>query len=230
MTYYPVFLDLRDREVVVVGGGAVAERKVRELLEAGARVRVISRALTPALAELVACGRIAFRRGEFEESDLDGAWLVIGATDEAETNRRVAEAAARHRLFCNIADAPARCSFLAPAVLRRGGIAIAISTSGQSPALAVHLKRRIASFIGPEYATLAELLGRWRPLVRERIPDPKRRAEVFRRLAGSQMLERLRAGGRTAAEDYARALIEQWACAEPSPEGAPNILSGGDGS
>lgn len=230
MTYYPVFLDLRDREVVVVGGGAVAERKVRELLEAGARVRVISRTLTPALAELVACGRIAFRCGEFEESDLDGAWLVLGATDEAETNRRVAEAAARHRLFCNIADAPARCSFLAPAVLRRGGIAIAISTSGQSPALAVHLKRRIASLIGPEYATLAELLGRLRPLVRERIPDPKRRADVLRRLVESQMLNLLRAGEGTAAEDYARALIERWACVESSPEGARKILSGGEDS
>jgi len=220
MTHYPVFLDLRDREVVVVGGGTVAERKVRELLDAGARVRVISRALTPALEALVESGRIAFRRGEFEETDLEGAWLVLSATDDAEANRRVAEAAARHRLFCNVADAPALCSFLAPALVRRGAVTIAISTGGRSPALAVHLKRLLASSIGPEYGALAELLGRMRPFVQERIPDPKRRADAFRRLIESSVLELLRAGECEAAERRARALLEQWMEEERSRENA----------
>ncbi len=210
MTYYPVFLDLRDREVVVVGGGAVAERKVRELLDAGACVRVISRALTPALEVLVESGRIVFRRGEFDEADLEGAWLVLSATDDAEANRRVAEAAARHRLFCNVADAPALCSFLAPALVRRGVVTIAISTGGRSPTLAVHLKRLLASSIGPEYGTLAELLGRMRSFVQERIPDPKQRADAFRRLIEPSVLELLRAGECEAAEQRARALLEQW--------------------
>jgi len=211
MRYYPVVLDLRDREVVVVGGGAVAERKVRELLAAGARVRVISPTLTPTLRAWVESGRIVARRGEFAEADLEGAWLVVSATDDVEANRRVAEAAARSRLFCNVADAPALCSFLAPAVLRRGAVTIAVSTGGRSPALAVHLKRKIASVIGPEYGALAELLGRMRPLVRKRISDPKRRAQIFRRLIESSVRDALRAGGEALAEERARALLERWA-------------------
>ncbi|MCS6818280.1 MAG: bifunctional precorrin-2 dehydrogenase/sirohydrochlorin ferrochelatase [Blastocatellia bacterium] len=218
MTYYPVFLDLRDREVVVIGGGTIAERKVRELLDAGARVRVIGQTLTPALEALVESGQIAFRCGEFEEADLEEAWLVLSTTDDAAVNRRIAEAAARRRLFCNVADAPALCSFLAPAVVRRGDIAIAISTSGKSPALAVHLKQKIASIIGSEYGALAQLLGRMRPFVRERIPDPKQRAEVFRCLIEAQTLELLRAGEQAAAEEHARALVERWAHRDPGME------------
>lgn len=228
MTYYPVFLDLRDREVVVVGGGTVAERKVRALLEAGARVRVVSRTFVPSLKALAECGRIAFRAGEFEEADLEGAWLIISATDDAEVNRRVAEAAARHRRFCNVADAPTFCSFLAPAVIRRGAVAIAISTGGQSPALAVHLKQKIAAIIGPEYGALAELLSHMRPLVQERIPDPKWRAEVFHRLVESEVFDLLRAGERSAAEAHARALIERWASESSWSEDLRDIASGGD--
>jgi siroheme synthase-like protein len=223
MRFYPVMLDLRDREVVVVGGGAVAERKVREMIEAGARVRVISPDVTPALAQLGAEGRIVVCRKPFDAADLEGAWLVIGATPDAAVNRAVAEEAARRRLFCNIVDQTTLCSFLVPAVVRRGAVTIAISTGGMSPALAVRLKHEVAAHIGPEYGALATLLGRMRSQIQKLIPDPKRRALCFRRLVASNLLDLLRVGRTREAERLAWRLVRQWACSTTEAN-----LSGGE--
>lgn len=209
MKYYPVFLDLRDRWVLVVGGGRVAERKTRQLLEAGARVRVVSREIAPTLRELARSGRITVRLGEFEETDLGDVWFVIGATDDPMLHQRLAEATCARQLFCLIVDEPARCTAISPAVVARGDVQIAISTGGSSPALARHLKRKISRLIGPEYAALAKLLGRWRGVLKEKLPDSARRAAVFRRLVSSDLLELLRAGRRQEAEEHARRLIER---------------------
>jgi precorrin-2 dehydrogenase/sirohydrochlorin ferrochelatase len=209
MNYYPAFLDLRDRLVLVVGGGLVAERKVALLLASGVRARVVSPSVTPALDRLAQTKEIAYRQGEFDESDLDDVWLVIGATDDRHVNQRVAQAAERRRLFCNIVDVPPLCSFIAPAVVERGDVLIAISTSGCSPALAQRLKREIAHHIGQEYAQLADVLSRWRPKVLDEIPDQKRRAEVFHRLVESDVLNLLRAGQREKAEWRVSEFIEE---------------------
>ncbi|RMG47841.1 MAG: bifunctional precorrin-2 dehydrogenase/sirohydrochlorin ferrochelatase [Acidobacteria bacterium] len=218
MRYYPVVLDLQNRPVLVVGGGPVAERKVISLLEAGARVRVVSPNLTARLRQMVDQGEIAHRPGRFRETDLDGVCLVIGATDDVEANARIARAAERRRLFCNIVDAPSLSSFIAPAVITRGDILIAISTSGQSPALAIRLKREIAALIGQEYARLAELLGRWRSQIMRSIPNQRLRARLFHRLVESDILELLRAGCPSEAERRARQLIERAAReSEPPP-------------
>lgn len=220
MKYYPVFLDLRDRWVLVVGGGSVAERKVAQLLEADARVRVISPELTPMLTQLAQAGQITYRPGEFEEVDLDGVWLVIGATDDAQVNQRVAQAARRRNLFCNIVDGPSLCSFLAPAIVARGDVLIAISTSGCSPALAQRLKREIAAYVGQEYAQLADLMSRWRALVMEKIPHQQQRAELFHLLVESDILDLLRAGQWSEAEQRASEWIEE---AITSPNMRPSV-------
>lgn len=208
MMYYPVFLDLQDRWVLVVGGGRVAERKVRHLLAAGARVRIVSREVAPTLRDLARSERVALRLGEFEETDLDDVWFVIGATDDPALHQRLTEAARIRHLFCLIVDEPARCTAISPAVVVRGDVQIAISTGGSSPALAQHLKRKISRVIGPEYAAMAALLGRWREILKEKLPDSARRAAVFRRLVSSDLLELLRAGRRQEAEERARRLIE----------------------
>ncbi|MFZ2089621.1 MAG: NAD(P)-dependent oxidoreductase, partial [Desulfobaccales bacterium] len=115
MKTYPIFALIDDRPVLVVGGGAVGERKVQDLLVAGARVTVVSREITPALAELAAAGRLRFIKGDFDPKHLEGMTLVVGATDDQEVNRRVSAAAQARGLFVNIVDAPDLCTFIVPA-------------------------------------------------------------------------------------------------------------------
>ncbi|OLC89074.1 MAG: precorrin-2 dehydrogenase, partial [Gemmatimonadetes bacterium 13_1_40CM_3_66_12] len=156
--FYPAFLDLRGRRAVVVGGGAVAEQKVTGLLDAGARVTVVGPIVSPLLAKLAIAGSITLAPRPYRPGDLAGAFLAIAATDDRAVNRAVwAEAEARGVLL-NAVDDPPHCSFIAPAIHRAGDVAIAVSTAGKSPALAVRLRERIGRLVGPEYGTLLGLL------------------------------------------------------------------------
>jgi siroheme synthase-like protein len=139
--YYPVFLDLRDRPVVVIGGGRVARRKVQGLREAGARVRVIA----PRIASRLRADALVRRR--YRPGDLRGAVLAFAATGDRAVNHAVAREARRRRIPVNVADSAAECTFLVPARLRRGGLHIAISTSGQDPRLAKAVRRRLEALL-----------------------------------------------------------------------------------
>lgn len=150
--YYPLMLDLRGRKCVVVGGGDIARRKVDGLLHAGAEVTVVA----PTGVSMTSCVRLIQRA--FEPHDLDGAWLVIAATDDPQINGDVAEEATARHIWVNVVDDPQRCSAIIPAVLRRGLLCLAISTGGASPAWARRLRDDIATRYGLEYGTLAELL------------------------------------------------------------------------
>ena len=164
--YFPAFLDLRGRPCVVVGGGAIGERKVDDLLGAGARVTLVSPALTPRLAALTAAGLLTHRRRLFRRADVRGAALVIAATGVPAVDAAVAAEARRRRALVNVVDRPAECDFILPSVLRRGGLQIAVSTGGRSPALAREIRKRLERVIGPEYAALVERVGRARDQAR----------------------------------------------------------------
>src|SRR5881628_1010317 len=163
MTFYPVFLNLRGRRAVVIGGGAVAEQKVRGLLAAGAHVTVVSPETTVGLSTLAAENGIELRRRPYRAGDLAGAWLAIAATDQRDTNRAVWTDAERAGVLLNAVDDLKHCSFIAPAIHREGDITVAVSTAGKSPALAVRLRDRIARLVGPAEARLCDLLGEMRP-------------------------------------------------------------------
>jgi len=158
MKTYPLFALIDDRPVLVVGGGAVGERKVQDLLVAGARVTVVSREITPALAELAAAGRLGFIQGDFDHKHLEGMTLVVGATDDQEVNRRVSAAAQARGLFVNIVDAPDLCTFIVPAQVRRGPLTIAVSTGGASPALARQVREKLEELFGPGYGRYVRVL------------------------------------------------------------------------
>lgn len=143
MTYYPMFFDLRDRPVLVVGAGRVALRKTRGLLEAGAKVTVVAPRINPEFDGLP----VQLARRAFQPADLDGAFLVFAATDERAVNHRVAELAKARHIPANVADDPAECDFLVPARVRRGNVQIAISTSGEDPREAVRLRRMIEDLL-----------------------------------------------------------------------------------
>jgi precorrin-2 dehydrogenase/sirohydrochlorin ferrochelatase len=157
--YFPAFLDLRGRRGLVVGGGSVGERRVRDLLACGAEVTVVSPALTPALAGLAATAVIAHRDRRFRASDARGAALVVAATGDPRVHRAVVAAARRHRALVNVVDRAELCDFIFPSVLRRGELQIAVSTGGRSPALAREIRRRLEPVFGPEYAELVERAG-----------------------------------------------------------------------
>jgi precorrin-2 dehydrogenase/sirohydrochlorin ferrochelatase len=181
-TYYPIFLNLQGKRCLVVGGGEVATRKVQGLLEAGALVAVVSPTLTTALSALVHDGTIRHEARDFRDDDVSGCALVIGATDQPVVNHAVYEASQRHRAWVNIVDVPAACDFIAPAVVRRGALQIAISTSGHSPTLAKRIRQQLEEQYGPEYAELLDWLGEERARIRRQVRDPAARTADYARL------------------------------------------------
>jgi uroporphyrin-III C-methyltransferase/precorrin-2 dehydrogenase/sirohydrochlorin ferrochelatase len=194
VTFYPVFLNLRGRRAVVIGGGAVAEQKVLGLLSAGAHVTVVSPETTPRLAELAATGGIDLRRRPYRSGDLAGAWLAIAGTDDRAANARVWAEAEREGVLLNAVDDLDHCSFIAPAIHREGDITVAVSTSGKSPALAARLRQRVARLIGPVEARLCALLGELRPELAARVPDTRARTALWYRIVDSDVIEFVRRG------------------------------------
>ena len=159
MKYYPVFLDIRDKKCVVVGGGEVAARKAERLLDCGAKVLVISPELTPALAELKEKNLISHIASEYSGALIDGASLIIGATDNENINARISQDARVKGIPVNIVDDPQKCDFILPSLIQRGDLAIAIGTGGKSPALARHLREDLESRYGKEYEIFLNILG-----------------------------------------------------------------------
>ncbi len=180
--YYPIFLNLQGKRCLVVGGGAVATRKVQGLLEAGAVVTVVSSTLTEALAALVRDGAIQHEARAFRDDDVRECALVIGATDQPAVNEAVYAASQRQGVWVNIVDVPEACDFIAPAVVRRGALQIAISTSGHSPTLAKRIRQQLEQQYGPEYAELLDWLGQERARIRRQVDDPAVRTACYERL------------------------------------------------
>lgn len=155
--YYPIFLNVRGKKCLVVGGGEVALRKVQSLLERGASVEVVSPTLCPELSRMAGEGTIqALQRG-YKAKDLQAALVAVAATDDAETNEGVAAEARRRGVLVNIVDDPQHSDFIVPSYLSRGDVIIAISTSGRSPALARKIRTKLEKDFGAEYAQLALL-------------------------------------------------------------------------
>jgi precorrin-2 dehydrogenase/sirohydrochlorin ferrochelatase len=176
----------------VVGGGRVGTRKVQTLLSCGARVRVVSLEASESLRRLADRGEVVLHKRAYGPGDLEGAFLVVGATDDEELNRRISADAERLRILCNIADRPQQCSFILPSVIRRGDLVITVSTSGKSPALAKKLRRELEERYGDEYAELLELMGaiRRRLLAREHAPEEHK--PIFEAIINSEILALIR--------------------------------------
>jgi len=181
MGYIPIFLDVTGRQCVVVGGGEVAARKVEPLLEAGARVTVVSPRLTPPMEAIVARGGVTHIARNYAHGDIRGCALVYAATDDPKLHRELAAEARALGIPINVVDVPELCTFIAPAVVKRGALQIAISTAGASPAFAARLRRELEDQFGAEYALTLEVLRAARRMLHADEIDP---AERMRRLSG----------------------------------------------
>lgn len=192
MRYYPVNLNIKDRQCLVIGGGAVGTRKVLSLLECGARVTVISPEITDRLKGLSHRGKIKLGLRPFKDSDLEDVFLVIGATDDETLNRRIHKNAEKRGLLCNIADRPEICNFILPAVVRRGSLTISISTSGRSPALAKKLRKDLTLQFGREYNVLLQLMGAIRQKLLNQAHAPEAHKPLFENLLNAGLIELVR--------------------------------------
>ncbi len=192
MRYFPVFLNLEGRLCVVAGGGRVAERKVRSLLEAGARVKVISPDLSAGLSALKGKKKIEHQARGFRAGDLRGAFLAIAATDDRRVNGLVFRQGLKQRIPVNVVDDPEQSSFIVPSLVRRGDLSLAISTSGRSPALAKALRQRLEKEVGPEYARWLKMLGKARKRILSLGLGQKRNQFLFRKLTGDEFAALIR--------------------------------------
>ncbi|HEV8617785.1 MAG TPA: bifunctional precorrin-2 dehydrogenase/sirohydrochlorin ferrochelatase [Methylomirabilota bacterium] len=191
--YFAAFLDLRGRRCVIVGGGPIAARKTEALLEAGARVTVVSPALTPALAALVAARRVVHRPRRFLTTDVRGCALAVAATGVERVDAAVAAAARRHRALVNVVDRPALCDFIVPSVLRRGELQIAVSTGGRVPALAREIRKSLEPLFAPACANFVARVGEARARAREGVTSVAERMAAGERVVALALGERGRA-------------------------------------
>ena len=167
MGYYPIFLEMKGRRCVVIGGGTVAERKVQGLLQAGANVTLISRTITEPLGILAEAGKIARMARPYQPGDLAGCQLIFVATDDAAVTAAVKREADRLGVLMNAADDPAQCDFILPSVLRRGDLAVAVGTGGSSPALSKAIREELEAYFTEDYAALARIAAEVRRELRE---------------------------------------------------------------
>jgi len=200
-TYYPVYIQLREQPCVVIGGGKIAEGKVEGLLAAQANVTVISPDLTARLRDLLEGKQITYLARTYQPGDLTGAFMVICATDQAEINHQVWQEASANRQLVNVVDDTPRCNFIAPSILHKGDLTIAISTSGKAPALAVRLKERLQRELGPEYERFLELAGELRGPLARNIPDFETRKALWYEIVDSEILDFLAHGDESAARE-----------------------------
>lgn len=189
MRYYPIYLDIRDRNCLVVGGGSVGSRKVETLLDCGAKVTVVSIDAAETLKKLSDRGVIQMKERAFQSADLDNMFLVIGATDNEALNFEIYAAARRRGVLCNIADRPEACNFILPSIVNRGDLIIAISTSGKSPAFAKKLRKQLEAQFGSEYAGFLELMGAIRKKLLSKDHEPEAHKHLFEQLIERNLVQ-----------------------------------------
>ena len=223
----PLFFDLREQPCLVVGGGGVAARKVRKLLAVAARVTVVAPQLCPQLAQQAAAGLLHHRPGRFRPSDLEEALLVIAATDDEAVNAEVSRLCRKRRLPVNVVDRPALCSVTMGSIVARPPLLLAIGTAGAAPLLARHLRRRLEGLLPSAYGRLAVLMRRYRPLVRERIPDATLRRRFWEQVVEGPISELLFSGREQASEALLQQALED--STAPLPTGEVYLVGGGPG-
>lgn len=212
MKPYPIMMNLEGKEVLVIGGGRVAFRKVGGLLESGALVTLISPEIDDGLKKLSDSGKIRWIAERFQESlmhSYSNVALIFGTTDRRDVNVRIFEASMHSRIPCNIADMPDLCTFFVPAVINQGDLLIAVSTGGSSPALARRIREELEKKFGPEYAVLTKLLGELRSQVVGTGSNPDENKKLFLEILDSEMLAALRENDMSRALEILEGILPQ---------------------
>jgi precorrin-2 dehydrogenase/sirohydrochlorin ferrochelatase len=207
--FYPMFVDLEGRRCLVVGGGPVATEKVEKLLDHGAAVRLVTPEMTRELEAVAAAGRLhELHRRTYRPEDLEGCFLVIAATNLDAINRMVWQDAEALNMLCNVVDVPPLCNFIVPSIVRRGELALAISTGGASPVVAKHIRRELEAAYGPEWEALVNLLRELRDDLKDRYLDMPSRRDAVERLMATDVVQRLAEGDEDGARELAHRVLD----------------------
>ena len=209
MDYLPIFLDLRGRACLVVGGGTIALRKVELLVAAGAAVRIVAPEVCAELRTLATSKRLKVLRRPYAVRDLRGAHVVIAATNRPRVNARVAADARKRTIPVNVVDVPALCSFIMPSIVDRGALVVAVSTGGASPVLARLTREKLDAFLHPDLGRLATFAGRHRAMVQRRLPDLAARIAFWEQILDGKVGKLALRGQRRAANAALRDALRQ---------------------
>lgn len=209
MDYLPLFIDLKQRPVLVVGGGDVAARKIDLLLRAGADIRVVARTLTPALRHLHQSTRLQWLEQEFSAQQLDDVFLAIAATDDVNLNAAVFTAADRRRVLVNVVDDPARCSFIFPSIVDRSPLMVAVSSGGQAPVLARLLREKLEALLPASLGAMARIAGAWRGRVKQRLKSVGERRRFWEQIFNGRFSSLVAAGLEPQAEEELLRVLRQ---------------------
>jgi precorrin-2 dehydrogenase / sirohydrochlorin ferrochelatase len=194
MKLLPLFVKLEGRRCLVVGAGTIAESKISGLLDTSAQVRVVAPKATAEVRSWARAGKIEWQQRGFKPADLDGAFLVVAATSSTQVHEQIFVEAQRRGVLCNIVDVPQLCDFYYPAVVRRGALQIAISTTGQSPALAQRLRKQLERQFGPEYGEWLKAIGEARGRMRGKSLNAEKRKLLLHEMASEKAFESFRKG------------------------------------
>lgn len=210
MRYYPVFLDLRGKKALIIGGGKVAERKIRTLIRVGASLTVISPRITKLLSRLKRKGLITHIPRHYRKGDLKDAFVVITATSSLQTNSKVARDAGELPRLINVIDSPFNGNFIVPSTMRSGHLTIAISTEGYSPAVAKNIRKELERLYDREFGRYLKFLGAIRKRAMNEIKDNKKRERFLQKLASEEMFNILRSRGFKSASEKINQLVDYY--------------------
>ena len=219
--YYPIFLDIENRNVVIIGGGEVCARKAETMLRYGARVTIVSPEFTAEIEQWASDGQLTIQRKRYEVSDIEDAHIIIASTDDTSVNEQIAADARARRIPVNVVDVTHLCEFIVPAIIEKDGIQIAISTGGKSPAVARTLKEDLNRTVGPEYSEVNDLLGSLRDSAKATLPTDVDRKRFFDGIIALGVIQMLRDGRR--AEAY-RAIAD--ACERAGVDVSEKVRAG----
>lgn len=208
--YLPICLNLEGHRSVVVGGGVVGTQKVRDFLDCGAEVHVVSPVVSPYIREQAEAGRITLAERRYVAGDIAGAFLVVVATDDPDTNASIYREASAAGQLVNVCDDPPHCNYIFASKIERGPLTVSIFTHGTAPAFARRVRRELETWLGPEYGALADLLAELRPQIKELegLTQPDRQ-RIFERLVYSELLLLLREGREQSARKLAERLVRE---------------------
>ena len=215
-SFCPLHIDLKGRKALVIGGGSVAERKVKTLLEYGAELTVVSPELNSPLKELTEAGEASYINDIYRPAYLKDKFLVICATDDEEVNRQAADHCINRGILVNSVSEPDRCTFFFPALLKKGPLTVAVSTAGSSPALSRRIKEQLDGYFGSEYEEYLSYLGQMRPRIIARVTDKEARREVFECLAGDEFFSAFKEKPRLEIDGLVEEMLAEKETAESS--------------